>query len=380
MRNLLWAALLSSSALATGAMAQTPAPATATATVGDCDRLITFLEQRRPANPGITVEQVRTFRTANNPQGCRDALVRLDPTAATTAQGTSDGNRIVVQQAAPAIRVEQAPPQVSVTQAQPSVNVRQAVPEIIVRQGPPTITVQMPNPEIIVRMPEPEVNVAMAQPQVSVTQPKPDVQVVQPTAPQVQVSAAQQPQVNVTAGANQAANVQVDRAQPKVTFERQGEAKVVMNQAEGQPQIKVEQMGAGAAGSAATGTAARGPATAALAPATSATQGATATGGFNAGRLRGMDLYSSDNQKLGDVDRVIQTTDGKALLLVGFGGFLGMGERKVAIPVEQVMTRGDRLVVSGLTNDQLKALPAYEAGARYRDAEATFSPVFGTAR
>lgn len=403
MRNLLWAALLSSSALTTGAMAQTAPTATTpatpttttpmagqpTATLADCDRLTTFLEQRRPANPGVTVEQIRTYRTGNNAQACRDALVRLDPASATTAQGAAgtDG-RIVVQQTAPTIRVEQAPPQVSVMQAQPTVNVRQGVPEIIVRQAPPTITVQMPNPEIIVRMPEPEVNVAMAQPQVSVSQPKPDVQVVQPAQPQVSMSAQQQPQVNVSAAANQApANIQVDRAQPKVTFERQGEAKIVMNQAEGQPTIRVEQAGRDGAAPVAPG--ATAPArtaaatTGAMTPATTAPGGATtastsATGPMTAARLRGMDIYSQDNQKLGDVDRVVQTTDGKSFVLVGFGGFLGIGERKVAIPVEQIASRGDRLVVTSLTNDQLKALPAYDGSARgYRDAEGTYSPVFG---
>ena len=94
------AAFLSSTALiATSAFSQTPAPQPGTgtagtaagqqATVADCDRLVTVLEQRRPANAGVTVEQVRTFRTANNAQACRDALVRIDPTlvqATTTTQ------------------------------------------------------------------------------------------------------------------------------------------------------------------------------------------------------------------------------------------------------------------------------------------------------
>ena len=55
-------ALLGSTALmAASALAQAPAPqpgtpATQNATVADCDRLITVLEQRRPANAGVTVE------------------------------------------------------------------------------------------------------------------------------------------------------------------------------------------------------------------------------------------------------------------------------------------------------------------------------------
>src|SRR5919107_1563667 len=121
------AALLSSTAfVAVGALAQTPTPQPGTqqATVADCDRLVTVLEQRRPANAGVTVEQVRTFRTANNAQACRDALVRIDPTlvqATTTTQTGQagqgrDGTQITVQQPAPAVRVEQAAPQVTVQQ------------------------------------------------------------------------------------------------------------------------------------------------------------------------------------------------------------------------------------------------------------------------
>ncbi len=151
-----------------------------------------------------------------------------------------------------------------------------------------------------------------------------------------------------------------------------------MNQAEGQPQIRVEQVGRdGAATGAATGAA---PTAAGARMASNATTPIAGAGGLTATRLHGMNVYSSDNQKLGDIDRVVQTTDNKAYLVVGFGGILGLGERKVAIPVEQVMMRGDRLVVSGLTNDQLKALPAYDAGTRYRDAEGAFSPMFGATR
>ena len=135
-------ALLGSTALmATSAFAQTPAPQPGTgtagtaagqqATVADCDRLVTVLEQRRPANAGVTVEQVRTFRTANNAQACRDALVRIDPTlvqAQPTTQtgqaGQREGTQVTVQQPAPAVRVEQAAPQITVQQAQPNVTVR----------------------------------------------------------------------------------------------------------------------------------------------------------------------------------------------------------------------------------------------------------------
>ena len=181
--------LTGSTALASLALAQSPptgvptsgavpqTTAETTATLVDCDRLETFLEQRRPANAGVTVEQVRTYRTSNNAQACHDALVRLDPNTAhaNNQEGKGGATNIVVQQPAPALRVEQGAPQVTVQQPQPEVTVRQPQPDITVRQPAPTVMIDIPQPEIVVRMPKPEVNVAMAQPQVQVNQPPPQV-------------------------------------------------------------------------------------------------------------------------------------------------------------------------------------------------------------
>jgi putative membrane protein len=212
------------------------------ASPADCDRLETFLEQRHPANPGVSLEQVRTYRTSNNVQACHDALTRLEPNATQTKEGKPGADTsIVVQQPTPSLHVEQAPPQVTVQQQQPQVTVRQPQPDITVRQAAPTVTVDIPQPEIIIRMPKPEVNVAMLQPQVQVNQPPPRVEVTQPPQqPQVQVQPAEA-QVKVQQQAGTAPNVQVQESntQPTVHFER-AEPKVVVNQAQGQPQIRIE--------------------------------------------------------------------------------------------------------------------------------------------
>src|SRR5918993_929158 len=345
-------ALLSSTALlGAGAYAQTPAPQPGTgaqqATVADCDRLVTVLEQRRPANAGVTVEQVRTFRTANNAQACRDALVRIDPTlvqATTTTQTGQagqgrDGTQITVQQPAPAVRVEQAAPQVTVQQQQPNVTVRQPNPEILVRQPAPTVTVNIPQPEIIVRMPQPEVNVAQAQPQVQVNQPQPQVQVNQPQQPQVQV-----------------------------------------NQAQGQPNVRIER----ADGQPAQGAQTQQPATTQTQTAATATQTATTgtvaagTGAarqFSVNQLEDMNVYNARGNQLGEVEDVLIGPNNQTFLVVAYGGFLGLGERQVVLPLDRFQLQNDRLVVAGMTEDQLRTLPAYTTGAQgYRAAETDFRP------
>jgi hypothetical protein len=60
-------------------------------------------------------------------------------------------------------------------------------------------------------------------------------------------------------------------------------------------------------------------------------------------------------------------------VVVGFGGFLGLGERRVALPLDRFQLQNDRLIVAGMTEDQLRTLPAYTTGAQgYRAAENDF--------
>jgi hypothetical protein len=216
--------------------------------------------------------------------------------------------------------------------------------------------VDIPQPEIIVRMPQPDVNVAMAQPQVQVNQPQPQVQVVQPQQqPEVQVQQAQgQPPVQIQAADNQP-NVRYERAEPRV----------VVNQAQGQPNVRMEQQGEGqqanAQQQAQQQTAAR-PADTTTAPqATGALPGAQA---LTVSRVNDMNLYNTQGNELGDVERVVQGPDGKQYVVIGAGGFLGMGEKHVAIPADRTALRGDRLITQDFTEDQIRALPSFDRNDR----------------
>jgi predicted outer membrane protein/sporulation protein YlmC with PRC-barrel domain len=286
------------------------------------------------------------------------------------SQGGQDPSRIVVQQPAPTVRVDQASPQVTVQQQQPQVTVNQPQPEILVRQPQPTVTVDIPQPEIIVRMPQPDVNVAMAQPQVEVNQPQPQVQIQQPQQPpQVQVERAQ-PQVQVQQQANAEPNVQVQRAegQPQVRYER-AEPRVVVNQPQGQPQVRIERMGEGqqTAGVQQQQPQSQQQAAVSRQPADTSPQATGALPGGQAlavSRVTDMDLYNARGNELGDVERVVQGQDGKQYLVVGAGGFLGIGERDIAVPTDRVAMQGDRLVIQGVTEDQLRAMQPFDSNNR----------------
>jgi sporulation protein YlmC with PRC-barrel domain len=59
-------------------------------------------------------------------------------------------------------------------------------------------------------------------------------------------------------------------------------------------------------------------------------------------QLMGVDVYGAYNQKIGDVDEVLVGKDGKIqAVVVGVGGFLGIGEKDIAIPYDQVQWMAD---------------------------------------
>jgi hypothetical protein len=81
-----------------------------------------------------------------------------------------------------------------------------------------------------------------------------------------------------------------------------------------------------------------------------------------------MNLYNDRGAKLGDVERVVQSSDGNFHIVIGARGFLRIRDRDVRIPLERVTMLGDRLVAQGLTADQVKGMPVFDRKDRaYRD-------------
>jgi sporulation protein YlmC with PRC-barrel domain len=190
--------------------------------------------------------------------------------------------------------------------------------------------------------------------------------------PQVQVTPAQ-PQVLVQRPLNQEANVQVQPAQGQSQIRYEwAEPQVTVNQAQGQPNVRVERaegQPAPAAGAnqqmAATSTQ----------PATTGTvaAGAGSARQFSVNQLEDMNVYNARGNQLGEVEDVLIGPNNQTFLVVAYGGFLGLGERQVVLPMDRFQLQNDRLIVAGMTEDQLRALPAYSRGAQgYRAAENDF--------
>jgi len=117
------------------------------------------------------------------------------------------------------------------------------------------------------------------------------------------------------------------------------------------------------------------------------TQTASDKGQWQASKLIHMNVYNAQNEKIGDIKELMLDKSGKVnTVAIGVGGFLGMGERDVAVKFDQLkwsneppksassagtttgsaqsQTNRDRNypdhAVLDATKDQLKAMPQFD--------------------
>jgi sporulation protein YlmC with PRC-barrel domain len=77
--------------------------------------------------------------------------------------------------------------------------------------------------------------------------------------------------------------------------------------------------------------------------------------------ILGKTVYNELGDKVGKVEDLIVAPDkGVSYLIIGAGGFIGMGRHDVAIPVTQVQDKAGKLVMAGATKDTIKAMPAFD--------------------
>jgi sporulation protein YlmC with PRC-barrel domain len=116
-------------------------------------------------------------------------------------------------------------------------------------------------------------------------------------------------------------------------------------------------------------------------------------GQWRASKLTGLNVYNDNNEKIGDINELIVDKSAKVdNVIIGVGGFLGLGEHYVAVPMEKLKwveepvrtsstttapadrsTVGssrsertgtekwypDHAVLGGATKEQLKAMPQF---------------------
>lgn len=85
---------------------------------------------------------------------------------------------------------------------------------------------------------------------------------------------------------------------------------------------------------------------------------------MRASKLIGTKVANTANETVGDINEIILGKDGKiAAVVVGVGGFLGMGEREVAVDFNSIRKSRDSnnnlVLTMNATKDSLKAAPAW---------------------
>jgi hypothetical protein len=307
---------------------------------------------------------------------------------------------VTVDQAQPQVTVEQPTPEITVQQSPPTVNVEQQAPIITVEQQDPVVTVVIPEPIVTIQMPAPDVQVAQGEAEVAVEMPEPVVEFIRPE-PQIRIEQAE-PQVNIAEAEpqinierTQAADVQIEQAEAEVQVEEVGEAQVNVTEAEPQVQIEeaegadveIEQAEAEIDVQQEEANVEVVDPAAIVEPDAEAlavleTEGYIVTDGveeteeartarlgayepyaeMTAADLVGVDVEAADGETIGEIDSLVLMSD-RLMAIVGVGGFLGLGERNVAIPLERLQMEGDRALLGGLDSDQIQNFPEYDEAA-----------------
>ena len=77
--------------------------------------------------------------------------------------------------------------------------------------------------------------------------------------------------------------------------------------------------------------------------------------------LMGKTIYNEAGDKVGEVeDLIIDPARNLSYVIVGAGGFIGIGRHDVAVPVAQIQDRSGKLVMPGATKDAIKAMPEFD--------------------
>ena len=85
------------------------------------------------------------------------------------------------------------------------------------------------------------------------------------------------------------------------------------------------------------------------------------TGSARATKVIGAKVYAGDTT-VGQIEDVLVDLDRRTVTaLVSVGGFLGVGEKLVAVPVNQVKVGKEARFTTDLSRDQLTRAPAFDA-------------------
>ena len=86
-----------------------------------------------------------------------------------------------------------------------------------------------------------------------------------------------------------------------------------------------------------------------------------ATGWSAKKQILGENVYNDVGDKVGEInDLIVMPNKSLSYVIVGVGGFLGVKEHEIAVPVGNLKQEKGKIVLAGATKDTLKAAPKFE--------------------
>ena len=82
--------------------------------------------------------------------------------------------------------------------------------------------------------------------------------------------------------------------------------------------------------------------------------------GYRGTKLIGATVHNETDQKIGTIDDIIVTSKDKVVYaIVSVGGFLGVGDKLVAVPFEGFQLVPDKATLPGATKEALQNMPKF---------------------
>ena len=198
------------------------------------------------------------------------------------------------------------------------------------------VTVRQEPAQVQIEKQAPQVTVTQAQPQVTVTQPKPQVTVEQ-AKPEVTVKTAE----------------------PKVTVEKAGDPQVTVKQQQADTTVRTTDRQQSAASGATT----RGTETQRSGTPTVVAVQTYWYDPMRVSDLEGKEVRNAAGQEVGDIDEIVLDAQQQPMAVISVGGFLGIGDKDVLVPLDRMRLQGDQVVLmSDRSEDELKQMPEYKRG------------------
>src|SRR5882762_5799641 len=95
------------------------------------------------------------------------------------------------------------------------------------------------------------------------------------------------------------------------------------------------------------------------APAASSTSSSSLQGDWRASKMAGLSVYNDKNESVGSINDLLTDKSGNIkAVVIGVGGFLGVGEHLVAVPLDKIKFVNEPIVYAGA------GAPASGAGTR----------------